>query len=116
MLGPKKAHERGFEFTGNYVNKYEDESRRVAQNAYQKELKNKGYKAIKVQEDGGVAIYAEARYFIDRHICDLEKRVAGYQARCEIAKKNYEAALAEIDAEQTSILKELNRLKDEVSK
>lgn len=94
------ARAKGYTFQGCYSFIREDCEKRLA------ELKAKGYKCViaTVPADklsrsprSGYAVMAEEKYFIDRSIEELEKRITSAEYSKKVALAIYEKALRDID-------------------
>jgi len=97
-----------FTFTGMWERSFD----RDAVEAMKKRAKQmyKGYKTRVVRGDGGVSIYVEHKYNIDKQKKELGEKIAAYEARRENARLRYEAGLAKLAEEQEEYIKRLSEL------
>lgn len=104
----KEALNAEFTFTGMWEQAYKTEA--IAAMKDRAKAKYKGYKTRVVREDNGVSIYVEKRWCADEAKRNLEKKIAGYEARKAEALKKYEAELTHLAKEQADYIAELDTL------
>ena len=85
----KEALEQGLEFTGCYVRRYDKDQavKRVA------ELKKSGYKAVLVEEESVVLVYADCKYFEDEELEHIEILLSNQDKVREGIRAKYEAEM-----------------------
>lgn len=114
----QKAREQGFEYLGVSDLSIRDRERF---DIARKELKAQGYKTVIVNErvsqysrsGAGIAyrsIYVEHKYFVDRAIGDIKKRLASVDAKKANALQRYNEELVKIDEEAADMAKRLEEL------
>lgn len=105
-MNEKRAQQEGLSFTGIYVRSYESDKAKERA----KEIRKQGYKAVMVQVDGGVSVYAEEKYFIDKQMREIKKRLAAVDRQKEYAKEKYEQELQKIEDNRLRMEKMLAEL------
>lgn len=101
----KQARAEGLTFTGCWVRNYErSEARETAQYIRQKYK----CKAVLVNEEDGVSVYADEKYENLRHTEDLECRLKNIPA----ARKRLYDQLAELDEEESRLSEKISEIKE----
>lgn len=111
-----QAEQKGYRFTGDYERSKETIKERC------EEYKKEGYKVIICEvpdsplSKGGVgvgySIHAEPKYFINREIKDINKRLSFINKRKEDALNEYNRKLAEINYDKEKMEDRLRELTD----
>lgn len=90
----RNARAQGLEFTGVYERSWNSD---VAKQRAAEMRKQYKCRAILVNVDGGVSVYADKSYRIQRQIEQYETQLAQVEDRKQALREKYEAELAEID-------------------
>ena len=100
----KKELNENFSFTGMWERAYDTEA--VNKMKARAKVEYKGYKTRVVREEGGVSIYVEKQYNIDKHKAELKAKIEGYESRKEKARLAFEAELERLGNEQNEYIKQ----------
>ena len=110
----KQAEQKGYRFTGSY----ERDKDTIKERA--KEYKKEGYKIIICEvldsplsrgpRGTGYSVYAEPKYFIDKEIQEINRKLSQIDNRKQDALDEYNKKLAEIDKEKEEMEERLKEL------
>lgn len=100
----RTARRQDLQFTGVYNRTWDSDKSKARAAEIRKKYK---CRAVLVNAEGGVSVYADAKYFAARTAEDMKNRLAQVEAKKKRAHKAYLAAIAEIEADAEKCLKNL---------
>ena len=99
----RQAQAEGLSFAGCWVRDYERVEARETARHIREDLK---CRAVLVNEEGGVAVYAEEKYFELQRLNDLKCRLM----YCPAKRKKILEQLAELDEEERRIAEKISEI------